>query len=94
MEPISGEDSWKDAVVVSRLGFEDTEITVTERRNSLDMLFAGLPNEEPLYDAFMGAIWNDITPYHKLAEALVLVSMGSSANPTSHQTRPKNLIAT
>ena len=70
MEPLSGEDLMgMTAVVVSRLGFEDTEITVTERRNSLDTLFAGLPNEEPLYDAFMGAIWNDITPYHKLAEA-------------------------
>ncbi|MEC8049771.1 MAG: penicillin acylase family protein, partial [Myxococcota bacterium] len=70
MEPLSGEDLMgMTAVVVSRLGFEDTEITVTERRNSLDSLFEGLPNEEQLYGAFMGAIWNDITPYHKLAEA-------------------------
>ena len=68
MEPLSGEDLMgMTAVVVSRLGFEDTEIARTERR--IPTLFDGLPDEEALKEAFMGAIWNDIVPYHKLSEA-------------------------
>ena len=95
MEPLSGEDLMgMTAVVVSRLGFEDTEITVTERRNSLDTVFDGLPDEELLYEAFMGAIWNDITPYHKLAEAPGFGLNGAfGPSPMSHQPRPRNLIA-
>ena len=70
MEPLSGEDLMgMTAVVVSRLGFEDSEIARTERLETLPTLFDGLPDEEALKEAFMGAIWNDIVPYHKLSEA-------------------------
>lgn len=84
MEPITGEDLMgMTAVVVSRLGFEDSEIAVTETLQSLETLFEGLPNASELYPAFMDAIWNDITPYHKLSEAPGFGLNGAAGEPNA-----------